>query len=177
MEGPTEIIPVAPESSPIFVDPSGRRRRWLRRAAYALGLAGVAYTALVGVSFAGGPVRPETIIPFVEPTTRQWQPPPAVEPAAEPTPAVGSSATTATRTPPRRPAATPSSSPSATPSTASPTPATPSPSPSAEGSSGGRPEGTPTRTTSPTPPVTSPSPVPPTPSPQEPIASAEVLAP
>ncbi|WP_220039611.1 hypothetical protein, partial [Micromonospora endophytica] len=84
MEGPTQIIPVVPESPPVFVDPSGRRRRWFRRAAYFLGALGVAYTAMVGISFAGGPVRPETIIPFVEPS-ESWEPPPAF-PAAPATP-------------------------------------------------------------------------------------------
>ncbi|TDB96657.1 hypothetical protein E1091_09075, partial [Micromonospora fluostatini] len=83
-------MPVAPEPPPVFVDPSGRRRRWLRRTAYFLGLAGVAYTAMVGVSFAGGPVRPETIIPFVEPVEEQWQPPSAA-PAASPSPSATAS--------------------------------------------------------------------------------------
>ena len=67
---PTAVIAAVADLPPVFVDPSGRRHRWLRRVAYAAGALGLAYTAMVGVSFAGGPVRPENIIPFLEATRR-----------------------------------------------------------------------------------------------------------
>ncbi|SCL39368.1 hypothetical protein GA0074692_5339 [Micromonospora pallida] len=77
----TALFPVIPEPPPVFVDPSGRRRRWLRRLAYGFGVLGVGYTLMVGVSFAGGPARPETIVPFVEATVSPtWQPPPTLLP-------------------------------------------------------------------------------------------------
>ncbi|MFJ6954389.1 hypothetical protein ACISRB_23490, partial [Micromonospora aurantiaca] len=86
MDGPTALIPVVPESPPVFVDPSGRRHRRLRRLAYCAGAAGVVYTVMVGVSFAGGPITPDSVIPFVEPTSEQRLPSP--NPPASPAPAV-----------------------------------------------------------------------------------------
>ncbi|MEU8072017.1 MULTISPECIES: hypothetical protein [unclassified Micromonospora] len=86
MEGPTALIPVVPESPPVFVDPSGRRRRWLRRLAYCAGAAGAVYTIMVGVSFAGGPITPATVIPFVEETTEQRLP--SSKPTTSPAPTV-----------------------------------------------------------------------------------------
>ncbi|MFI7077983.1 hypothetical protein ACIBO1_11905 [Micromonospora sp. NPDC049903] len=160
MEGPTQIIPVAPEPSPVFVDPSGRRRRWLRRTAYALGLAGVAYTMMVGISFAGGPVRPDSIIPFVEPA-ETWEAPPV-----SPTPSPSRSTSPApppTQVTPQRPVL-----PSSTPGTGT-TSASPTPSPSRTAPTSARPSGTPTpspsRSTPPrsTPPPSTPPPSSPTP--------------
>jgi hypothetical protein len=52
------------EPPPVFVDATGLRRRRIRRMAYVLGIAGLTYTALVGVSLAGGPVSPNALFPF-----------------------------------------------------------------------------------------------------------------
>ncbi|WP_158566397.1 hypothetical protein [Micromonospora craterilacus] len=83
-DSPTTVMAAIPQLPPVFVDPSGRRRSRLRWIAYVLGLVGLLYTGLVVASFAGGPVNPETVLPFVEPTQQQWQPPPAPsQPAAE----------------------------------------------------------------------------------------------
>lgn len=83
-------MPAVPEPPPVFVDPSGRRRRRVRRLAYGVGLVGLAYTVMVGVSFAGGPVSPETVVPFVESTRQVWQPPPPLG-TPTPTPTVSAS--------------------------------------------------------------------------------------
>lgn len=112
---PTTLLPAVPEPPPVFVDPSGQRRRRLRRIAYAVGLAGLAYTAMVGVSFAGTPVSPETVLPYVEPTQQPWQPPPpggTAPGASAPTAATGGSPAGSalpaarTSTTPTRPTAT-----------------------------------------------------------------------
>jgi hypothetical protein len=65
------------EAAPIFVDATGRRGRRVRWLAYGLGAVALTYTALVGVSLAGGPVSPEALLPF----------PDLVKPAAKETPA------------------------------------------------------------------------------------------
>lgn len=84
----TQVIPALPPPPPVFVDPSGQRRRRLRRLAYGLTLLALAYTGMVGVSFAGASVSPSTILPFLEPKTEPepWQPPPALPVSPEPTP-------------------------------------------------------------------------------------------
>ncbi|MFD2767981.1 hypothetical protein [Micromonospora eburnea] len=111
----TTIIPAVPEPPPVFVDPSGRRRRWLRRLAYGFGALGVGYTVMVGVSFAGGPARPETILPFIEPSASPaWQPPPTLAPDGSPT--VRASATPSSRPASLRTGTTPRSSASPKPS-------------------------------------------------------------
>ncbi|WBB54896.1 hypothetical protein [Verrucosispora sp. WMMD573] len=76
-DSPTTVMTAVPQPPPVFVDPSGRRRSRLRWIGYALGLVGLLYTGLVVASFAGGPVNADTVLPFVEPTRRPWQPPPA----------------------------------------------------------------------------------------------------
>ncbi|MEV4760183.1 hypothetical protein AB0J86_34485 [Micromonospora sp. NPDC049559] len=60
----TTILPAMPEPPPVFVDGSGRRRRRVRRLAYGVGIVGLGYSVLVGVSLAGGPVAPRTVLPF-----------------------------------------------------------------------------------------------------------------
>jgi hypothetical protein len=84
----TQVIPALPPPPPVFVDPSGQRRRRLRRLAYGLTLLALAYTGMVGVSFAGASVSPSTILPFLEPKPEPepWQPPPALPVSPEPTP-------------------------------------------------------------------------------------------
>ncbi|MCK1835633.1 hypothetical protein MTQ08_26250, partial [Micromonospora sp. R42004] len=104
MEGPTALIPVVPESPPVFVDPSGRRRRRLRRLAYCAGAAGVVYTVMVGVSFAGGPITPDTVIPFVESTSEQRLPSPKPSDTPAPTRATPDTPTDIRTAPVRVPA-------------------------------------------------------------------------
>lgn len=54
----------APEAATeVFVDDSGRRHRTLVRAGYAVGAACLLYVALLGVSFAGGPIGPRSLLP------------------------------------------------------------------------------------------------------------------
>jgi hypothetical protein len=48
----------------VFVDDSGRRRRILVRVGYLLGAGCLLYVALLGVSFAGGPIGPHALLPL-----------------------------------------------------------------------------------------------------------------
>ncbi|MEV4812260.1 hypothetical protein [Micromonospora avicenniae] len=86
VDSPTMLMAVVPRLPPVFVDPTGRRRSRLRLVAYALGALGLAYTALVGASFAGASVSPGSILPFVESTEQPWQPPPIPAIIPDPTP-------------------------------------------------------------------------------------------
>ncbi|MCW6011097.1 hypothetical protein K1W54_42130 [Micromonospora sp. CPCC 205371] len=54
----------------IFVDATGRRRRRMRRIAYAVGATCLIYTGLVGTSVVGGPAGPVALEPFPAPTDR-----------------------------------------------------------------------------------------------------------
>jgi hypothetical protein len=81
------VIPAISDPPPVFVDPSGRRHRRLQRISYSLGFVGLAYLAMVGVSFAGAPADPQSVMPVVEPRQQPWQPPPVLwdPPALAPT--------------------------------------------------------------------------------------------
>ncbi|HTF12338.1 MAG TPA: hypothetical protein VK659_29625 [Asanoa sp.] len=57
-------------AAPIFVDETGRRRRLVRFAAYGIGAICLSYTALVGVSIAGGPALPHALMPFPDSVQR-----------------------------------------------------------------------------------------------------------
>jgi len=83
-EKPAGITPSA-RPTQIFVDGTGRRRRWLRCLAYGSGLVGLVLTGLVAVSFVGGPVGPETVLPFIESTYRPEQISPNLRPTPGPT--------------------------------------------------------------------------------------------
>jgi hypothetical protein len=66
-EGPTEKIESTVDApDPVFVDDSGKRGKRIRMAFYALGGLGLTYAALVAVSLAGGPLTPESLLPFPE---------------------------------------------------------------------------------------------------------------
>ncbi|MEH1126297.1 hypothetical protein [Micromonospora sp. CPCC 206061] len=54
----------------IFVDATGRRRRRMRRIAYAVGATCLMYTGLVGTSVVGGPAGPVALEPFPAPSDR-----------------------------------------------------------------------------------------------------------
>lgn len=136
-DGPTALIAVVPQSPPVFVDPTGRRRSRLRWLAYAVGLVGLLYTGLVAVSFAGGVVDPRTVLPFVDEIEQPQRPrsPQAEAVTTTPEPSTVPRAPTATVAPSVAPAAprpaVPSRSPSLTPSTGRParTPTTPTTTP------------------------------------------------
>ncbi|GIJ25992.1 hypothetical protein Vqi01_11540 [Micromonospora qiuiae] len=111
VDSPTTVMAAVPEPPPVFVDPTGRRRSWLRWIAYGLGLVGLLYTGLVVASFAGAPVNARPVLPFVEPTQQPWQPPPAPTlPAAEAPPTTAPATPTAATT--TRTSVTPSRAPS-----------------------------------------------------------------
>jgi hypothetical protein len=79
-EGPTVKIESSVEvPEPVFVDDSGKRGKRIRMAFYALGGLGLTYAALVAVSLAGGPLNPESLIPFPEKFVK-----PATTPAVRP---------------------------------------------------------------------------------------------
>lgn len=70
---PTELLP-APRvveplaaAAPVFVDVSGRRRRVAHRVALAVFLAASGYALMVIWSLLGGPVSPDTLMPFSAP--------------------------------------------------------------------------------------------------------------
>ncbi len=148
-----EPFEAAPE--PVFVDDTGKRRRRIRLAFYAVGGVSLTYAGLVAVSLLGGPLKPESLIPFPQTFNR-----PAVN---APSPMTGEAARLAKKT--AHPGTTPRSGPSGKPGSANPANAIVIP-PIQPGANGGTtgtaatptPEATPTPTPTPTP-----SPNPPTP--------------
>ncbi|QUQ65836.1 hypothetical protein [Kutzneria sp. CA-103260] len=75
-------MPVASDFSerPVFVDPSGRRRRFLRRLAIAVCALFAAYVVLLCAALSGAPIPPSALLPLpgaptsVEPTAIDQQP-------------------------------------------------------------------------------------------------------
>lgn len=55
-----------PSDRPVFVDPSGRRRKVLRIAIGTVAAGVVAYLMLLVIALAGGPVNPTTLLPIPE---------------------------------------------------------------------------------------------------------------
>jgi hypothetical protein len=119
---------------PVFVDDSGKRRRWIRIAFTVIGVGAFTYAALLGWSIMGGPLGPASMIPFPDALNK----PAAARtsaPAVAPTAGPSVSRTTApaspksvSRTSPAaaRPAAPVSTPPSVA---ATPTPVTTTPAP------------------------------------------------
>jgi hypothetical protein len=68
---PADQPPTGADSKPVFVDMSGRRGKLVRWVAYGVGAICLTYTALVGISLAGGPVSPDGLVPFPEFVERQ----------------------------------------------------------------------------------------------------------
>lgn len=70
---PTELLPRSRATeppvtaAPVFVDTSGRRRRLARRLAIGVLLATGGYALMVVWSLFGGPVAPDTLVPFSPP--------------------------------------------------------------------------------------------------------------
>jgi hypothetical protein len=79
----TEVIVVA-APSPVFVDSTGRRRKVLRRIAYAFGGLCMLYGGLICVSLAGGPVSSSAILPL--PDLAEHEVKAAITPKPIPTP-------------------------------------------------------------------------------------------
>jgi hypothetical protein len=150
----TDIILIPGDMErPVFVDTSGRRRRRVRLLCYAFGVVCLAYSGLVAVSLAVGPVAPEgnSAFPALADGPRHVSPRPT--PSARPTKAaIAAQPVTAleepARTPPvptpapilttRPPTPTPSRAPSSSP------PVSPSPTPSASESPTAQPSSSPT---------------------------------
>ncbi|MEU8343395.1 hypothetical protein SAMN05443665_106126 [Actinomadura meyerae] len=74
-------------ASPVFVDVTGRRRRRLRRAGYAAAALCGGYSIMIGISLAGGPVSPQTLLPKVGGGETKVAPSPKHRPPAEDGPA------------------------------------------------------------------------------------------
>ena len=51
-------------AKPVFVDSSGKRRRWIRRGSVAVVTITTAYGVVVALSFLGGPVPPNALLPL-----------------------------------------------------------------------------------------------------------------
>jgi len=66
MDEATEVIASDDLSSPVFVDATGRRGKRIRIAFGVLGAATLVYGALVATSLAGGPLKPQQLLPFPE---------------------------------------------------------------------------------------------------------------
>ena len=78
-----------PSDRPVFVDPSGRRRKVMRIAVGTFAVGALAYLVLLVVALAGGPVNPTTLLPI----------PKAAEPAVTTTSDTPSSSPEATSLP------------------------------------------------------------------------------
>lgn len=86
-----------PSDRPVFVDPSGRRRKVMRIAMSTFAVGVVAYLVLLVVALAGGPVNPTTLLPSPE----------AAEPAVTTTTDTPASSPEATSLPRNEPMSTP----------------------------------------------------------------------
>jgi hypothetical protein len=149
----TDIILIPGDlERPVFVDTSGRRRRRLRLFCYGFGVVCLAYSGLVGMSLAGGPVAPEgdSAFPALADGPRQASPT-RTAPASRPAPVIVAQPWAPPEEPVRTPPV-PTPAPTLIVTTRPPT-APPSPSPSSPAS----PSATPPPTTPPTPPTPQPT--------------------
>jgi hypothetical protein len=81
----TEVIALS-APTPVFVDSTGRRRKMLRRLAYAFGALCMLYGGLISVSLAGGPVSSSAILPLPDLPLHAAKAPP--KPSRTPVPTV-----------------------------------------------------------------------------------------
>ncbi|SHN26353.1 hypothetical protein [Cryptosporangium aurantiacum] len=58
-----EVLPEDIVVAPVFVDSTGKRKRRFRTLGFVAGGLGVAYAAMLGLSFAGGPIAPNALLP------------------------------------------------------------------------------------------------------------------
>src|SRR3569833_780007 len=65
LDSATEVLSSARAfQEPVFVDDSGKRRRWIRIAFTVVGVVAFTYAVLLGWSIMGGPLGPASMIPF-----------------------------------------------------------------------------------------------------------------
>ncbi|GLZ30299.1 hypothetical protein Lesp02_24890 [Lentzea sp. NBRC 105346] len=100
----------APSDRPVFVDPSGRRRKLLRISIGVAAAAVVGYLVLLAIALGGGPIKPNTLLP-VAPQVDQPKlvqtPAPGITTSDEPgTTTAGSSAPSEVKTTTTPPTAT-----------------------------------------------------------------------
>ncbi|GGK83786.1 hypothetical protein [Mangrovihabitans endophyticus] len=186
----TQVIVVS-APSPVFVDSTGRRRRFLRRLSYAFGAIVMIYSGLVSVSVAGGPVSSKAVLPLPDLGSKRNEdvrpdpPPPGSTPGPVATspagmviagglprvaPSTRQVAETTVVSPRRRSTPPPSRTPTAKPSTTKPSTTTPSATPSAKTTTA-TPKPQPSTPPTVTPPPTAippPAPQPPAPQPPKP---------
>jgi hypothetical protein len=86
-------------AAPVFVDASGKRRRWVRRGSIATVSVLTAYGIVVALSFLGGPVPPNALLPLPGVPGATTPPDGATSPAV----AVGGATTTASASAGRTP--------------------------------------------------------------------------
>jgi hypothetical protein len=77
----TRPLEVPDDAAPVFVDSTGRRGRRIRFAFYGIGGLSLTYAGMVAMSLAGGPLNPETLLPFPDLLINR---PAAVEATPEP---------------------------------------------------------------------------------------------
>src|SRR5690348_17232536 len=94
-----------PSDRPVFVDPSGRRRKVMRVAIGVVAVGVLAYLVLLVIALAGGPVNPTTLLPI----------PKAAEPAVTTTTDTPASSPEATSLPRNETTTTPPAAESAAP--------------------------------------------------------------
>lgn len=73
-----------PVAQPVFVDPSGRRRRMVRIAAVAAAVAIAGYASMLLIALAGGPVSPHALLPISIPSTSAAPPTSTEDPDTDP---------------------------------------------------------------------------------------------
>lgn len=117
-------------SSPVFVDPRGRRRRWAVLAAWAAAVLGAAYLALVVSALLGGPTVQSPFLPSpisADAPVTPSLPTPAAQDTDDDVAAVSTDAvqTVRTTTPPPTQPTTPATDPTTTPTTPTTPPTTP----------------------------------------------------
>ena len=59
-----EVLSEETFDAPVFADPTGKRKRRFRTVGFLAGGLGVAYAAMLGLSFAGGPIAPNALLPI-----------------------------------------------------------------------------------------------------------------
>ncbi|CNE35625.1 Uncharacterised protein [Mycobacterium tuberculosis] len=138
-------------ASPVFVDVTGRRRRRMRRFGYAAAALCGGYSIMIGISLAGGPVSPQTLLPKVGGGGQT-----KVAPSAKHRPPADDGPGALPPLRPSRPVRTPAAPPAPRPSGSTPSGAVPSPPAPDERRTGpqapsGTPAATPSRTAGSTP--------------------------
>jgi outer membrane biosynthesis protein TonB len=122
--------PVNPE--PVFVDPAGRRLRWIRAAMWALIALAVGYVVLAISAVLGGPSINAPLLPQPPAAIATPEKPAPVKKTSAPSPSASSAPETDAPSDDVTPSAEPSSAPSTVPEVASVSEPTPTPEPTPE---------------------------------------------